>query len=131
MGGRECREIDRVEAIAARDEEDIVVGKQRRLTLAGAAGRAQQLLLDRILDRNPVGGAITEHLHDRLRTMVEVDHGTRATGGRDPAEEVLHDGTIADRCDRLREVVCQRTQSRPESGSHDHYAHPRRVAGQW
>ena len=129
MRSRQCREIDRVETIAACDEKDVVVREQRLLALAGSTGRAEQLWLDRVRDRNPVGGTVTEHLHDRLGAMVEVDHGARAAGGRNPAQQVLDDRTVAHGRDRLWQVVSQRTQSRPESGGHNHHAHLCRVAG--
>ena len=64
MRGRERREVDRVQAVAARDEELVVLLEQERQAAAGAAGGAEEIRLDRVLERQAEARSVADHLDE-------------------------------------------------------------------
>ncbi len=113
-------EVDVAERVAGDDEKRLV---EACFGQAYRAGRAERLLLDRVVDRHAEPLAVAEVRPDRLRHERQRDHRLAHAVSTDELEDVLDAGLPDDRHHRLRLVRGERSQPRPLPACHDDRFH--------
>ena len=131
VGVGELRQVGVGERVAGEDEEDVVVAAGEEVgDVADAARGPEQLLLAAVADRRRRAGAVAAGAASTASgNQCRLAITSSTPWSASSRDELLDDRAVADRHDRLGDLVGDRPQPRAEARRHDHRSHRRQPSG--